>query len=122
MTVRNRSSEILASTSVNGIDFIEVDAADPTMQYWAQGACMALEDAVALSQALAAHPDAIHPALAAYQSQRVLRTARVQLESRAIGDHIYHPSGVHAELRNAIMRSKSSDDYVDGMAWLYGGP
>ncbi|MDQ0464399.1 hypothetical protein QO010_002180 [Caulobacter ginsengisoli] len=31
MTVRNRSSEILGSTKVNGIDFIEVDAGDPTI-------------------------------------------------------------------------------------------
>ena len=52
---------------------------------------------------------------------RVLRTARVQLESRGIGDHIYHPSGAHAALRNAIMRAKTPDDWYDTLAWIYGG-
>jgi salicylate hydroxylase len=47
--------------------------------------------------------------------------ARVQLLSRAIGEHIYHPSGEHARLRNAIMSAKSSEDYYRDLAWLYGG-
>src|ERR1700726_733304 len=34
------------------------DAAHPTLQYMAQGACMAMEDAVCLSNELAARPDA----------------------------------------------------------------
>ena len=44
----------------------------------------------------------------------------MQLQSRAIGDHIYHPAGAHAALRNAIMRAKSSTDWFDTLAWLYG--
>ncbi|HVL73558.1 MAG TPA: FAD-dependent monooxygenase, partial [Beijerinckiaceae bacterium] len=32
------------------------DAAHPMLQYFAQGACMAMEDAVCLSHSLAAHP------------------------------------------------------------------
>ncbi len=50
------------------------------------------------------------------------RTARVQLLSRAIGEHIYHPAGEHARLRNAIMGAKTCrrSDYGD-LAWLYGG-
>src|SRR5437763_7827463 len=97
------------------------DAAHPMMQYFAQGACMAMEDAVCLAHSVAAHPGRIESALEAYQAQRVLRTARVQLQSRAIGEHIYHPNGAHARLRNAIMRSKSSEDFYDSLAWLYGG-
>jgi 3-hydroxybenzoate 6-monooxygenase len=50
-----------------------------------------------------------------------VRTARVQLQSRAIGDHIYHPAGAHAAVRNAIMQAKTSEDYYDDLAWLYGG-
>ena len=69
------------------------DAAHPMMQYFAQGACMAMEDAVCLSHMVAAHPGRVEAALAAYQAQRVMRTARVQLMSRAIGEHIYHPRG-----------------------------
>ena len=60
-------------------------------------------------------------ALEAYRSQRVLRTARVQLQSRAIGEHIYHPSGAHALLRNEIMSAKKPEQWYDGLAWLYGG-
>ena len=52
----------------------------------------------------------------------MVRTARVQLQSRAIGEHIYHPAGAHAQLRNAIMRAKTSEDFYDRVAWLYGGP
>ena len=96
------------------------DAAHPMMQYFAQGACMAMEDSICLSHMIDAHDD-IDQALEAYRSQRVLRTARVQLQSRAIGDHIYHPAGAHAALRNSIMRAKSSEDYYDHLQWLYGG-
>jgi salicylate hydroxylase len=45
----------------------------------------------------------------------------VQLQSRAIGEHIYHPAGAHAQLRNAIMRAKTPADWYDNLAWLYGG-
>lgn len=98
------------------------DAAHPMLQYMAQGACMAMEDAVCLAQMMAAYPDNMERALEAYRSQRLLRTARVQLQSRAIGEHIYHPDGVHAQLRNSIMRAKTSADWYESLAWLYGGP
>jgi salicylate hydroxylase len=98
------------------------DAAHPTLQYLAQGACMAMEDAVCLAQSLDAHQGEVAPALEAYRAQRVLRTARVQLQSRAVGDHVYHPAGVHAALRNAVMAAKSQTDWHDTLAWLYGGP
>jgi len=96
------------------------DAAHPMLQYFAQGACMALEDAVCLSHMLGTHDDHA-AALERYRQQRFPRTARVQLQSRLIGEHIYHPSGEHARLRNAIMRAKTSEDYYDDLAWLYGG-
>ena len=99
------------------------DAAHPMMQYFAQGACMAMEDAVCLAHTLAGQAAAggMEAALESYRRQRVLRTARVQLMSRAIGEHIYHPDGVHAALRNAIMSTKTSQDWYDELAWLYGG-
>jgi 3-hydroxybenzoate 6-monooxygenase len=81
---------------------------------------MALEDAVCLSHMLGAHDDHA-AALEDYRAQRFPRTARVQLQSRAIGEHIYHPSGEHARLRNAIMSAKTSEDYYGHLAWLYGG-
>jgi salicylate hydroxylase len=97
------------------------DAAHPMLQYFAQGACMALEDAVCLSHMLGIYPNDYATALESYRLQRFPRTARVQLLSRAIGEHIYHPSGEHARLRNAIMGAKTSEDYYGDLAWLYGG-
>jgi salicylate hydroxylase len=97
------------------------DAAHPMLQYFAQGACQAMEDAVCLSHMLEAHPDDHGKALELYRQQRFARTARVQLLSRAIGEHIYHPAGEHARLRNAIMSAKSSEDWYRDLAWLYGG-
>lgn len=96
------------------------DAAHPTLQYMAQGACMAMEDSVCLADCLGEHGADIEAALKAYNNKRVLRTARVVLQSRAIGDHIYHPDGVHAALRNAMMQANSSEDWYDRVAWLYG--
>jgi 2-polyprenyl-6-methoxyphenol hydroxylase-like FAD-dependent oxidoreductase len=97
------------------------DAAHPMLQYFAQGACQAMEDAVCLSHMLSQFPDDHAAALEAYRIKRFPRTARVQLLSRAIGEHIYHPSGEHARLRNAIMSAKTSKDYYRDLAWLYGG-
>jgi 3-hydroxybenzoate 6-monooxygenase len=97
------------------------DAAHPMLQYFAQGACQAMEDAVCLSHMLSQHPDDFTAALENYRTLRFPRTARVQLLSRAIGEHIYHPAGDHARLRNAIMSAKTSQDYYDDLAWLYGG-
>ena len=97
------------------------DAAHPMLQYFAQGACMALEDAVCLAHWVDAHRHNTEAALEAYRSQRLLRTARVQLQSREIGQHIYHPAGPHAALRNAMLRSKTAEDFYDSLQWLYGG-
>ncbi len=97
------------------------DAAHPMLQYYAQGACMALEDAVCLAEMLAREGGEPGPAFAAYQAGRIVRTARVQLGSRAIGDHIYHPAGAHALVRNAIMQAMTAEDYYDRLSWLYGG-
>lgn len=96
------------------------DAAHPMLQYMAQGACMAMEDAVALAHEMEAAGGDVAAALPAYNARRALRTARVQLQSRAVGEHVYHPAGAHAELRNAIMRAKSPEDWYDTVDWLYG--
>ena len=96
------------------------DAAHPMLQYFAQGACMAMEDAVCLAAELERCEDSIAVALNRYAERRRLRTARVQLQSRAIGEHIYHPAGAHAALRNAVMRDKRPEDWYDVVAWLYG--
>lgn len=105
---------------VDGCVALLGDAAHPMLQYFAQGACMAMEDAVALSHCIAETPADFEGALQRYQSMRRLRTARVQLQSREIGQHVYHPDGAHAELRNAVMRAKTPNDWYDTIDWLYG--
>lgn len=60
-------------------------------------------------------------AFESYRAKCVHQTTRVQIQSRMIGDHIYHPDGGHAALRNAIMRSMPPEDYYDSLQWLYGG-
>ena len=96
------------------------DAAHPMLQYFAQGACMAMEDAVALSHLMGEGQDDIPATLTAYQNMRHLRTARVQLQSREIGQHVYHPAGAHAALRNAVMSARTPDEWYDQIDWLYG--
>ena len=98
------------------------DAAHPTLQYFAQGACMALEDGVCLGERVEAHQGRIEEALVDYNKQRAVRTARIQLGSRLIGEYIYHPAGAKAEVRNQAMRSKTPDQHYDQLQWLYGGP
>lgn len=81
---------------------------------------MAMEDAVCLSHMLDTQRGDLNGALLAYQDARLVRTARVQLGSRAIGDLMFHAEGVHARVRNEIMQSLTTEDYYDRMAWLYG--
>ncbi|WP_372602981.1 3-hydroxybenzoate 6-monooxygenase [Actibacterium sp.] len=96
------------------------DAAHPMLQYFAQGACMAMEDAVCLSAEMEALSGDVERVFQAYQAKRRTRTARVQLQSREIGQHVYHPAGAHAQLRNEVMANKSPEDWYDIVQWLYG--
>ena len=66
------------------------DAAHPMLQYFAQGACMALEDAVCLADTLAEAPQDFERALEQYRVARLLRTTRVQLQSRELGNPWWH--------------------------------
>jgi len=97
------------------------DAAHPMLQYFAQGACMAMEDAVCLSHMVGQHGDDIETALDRYMRQRRVRTARVQLDSRLIGEYIYHADGATAEVRNHIMSNLTPEQWFDRLGWLYGG-
>jgi salicylate hydroxylase len=96
------------------------DAAHPMLQYLAQGACMATEDAVWLADRAAETPDDLPAAFRAYQQQRYLRTGQVQIMARVYGE-FYHARGVAAELRNQMLGSRTPEQSYDGIAWLYGG-
>lgn len=95
------------------------DAAHPTTQYMAQGACMAIEDAVTLGEALRVHNNDWTKALDLYQRSRVARTARIVLSSREMG-RIYHAKGVERLVRNDLWRGRSAERFYDAMEWLYG--
>ena len=96
------------------------DAAHPMLQYLAQGACQAIEDADALARALAAcpGPQLTSQALARYAQTRAAHAARVQRTARTWGD-IWHVSGVGALLRDELFRRRPADDY-SYTDWLYG--
>ncbi len=95
------------------------DAAHPMLQYLAQGAGMSIEDAVCLADRVVASGGDYAAAFRAYQQARYLRTGRVQIMARVYGE-FYHASGVAKELRNMMLASRSAEDAMDGMAWLYG--
>lgn len=96
------------------------DAAHPMLQYLAQGAGQAIEDAVVLGQAIEHFKGDFESAFLAYQNKRYLRTARVQLTARLYGD-IYHASGVTRELRNHIFQSGKDSAGFAGLKWMYEG-
>jgi len=95
------------------------DAAHPTLQYLAQGAVMAMEDAVVLAEKLDAAGADIPAALLAYQEARYLRTARVQLTSRIHGQ-IMHARGGARDLRNHLMSLRNPENFWE-VDWLYRG-
>ncbi len=106
-------------TWVHGRATILGDAAHPTTQYMAQGACMALEDAVTLGEALRVHQNDWTKALALYQKSRVARTARIVLSGREMG-RLYHAKGVERLVRNDLWKGRTPERFYDAMEWLYG--
>ena len=95
------------------------DAAHPTTQYMAQGACMALEDAVTLGEALRVCHKDWGRALDLYQHSRITRTARIVLSGREMG-RIYHAKGVERLVRNDLWKGRSPERFYDALEWLYG--
>ena len=111
------------TTWVDGRLALTGDAAHPMLQYLAQGACQALEDAAQLAEqagkARTADGTDWDRALAAYAEIRTVRTARVQRTARQWGD-LWHCDGLFRATRNALLRDRDPGDYryVD---WLYAG-
>ena len=95
------------------------DAAHPTTQYMAQGACMAMEDGVTLGEALRVNNNDFIKAFDLYQRSRVARTARIVLSSREMG-RIYHAKGVERLVRNDLWKGRTPERFYDAMEWLYG--
>ncbi len=105
---------------VNGRVALLGDAAHPTYQYFAQGACMAMEDAVCLADKYEKAGGDFDAAFKAYQEDRIPRAYRVVLSSRELG-RIYHADGVERLVRNAWLKEKTPEQFYAGMQWIYGG-
>ena len=95
------------------------DAAHPMLQYLAQGACMAIEDAVCLADRVESAQGDYAAAFEGYQAARYLRTGRVQIMARVYGE-FYHASGVARELRNMMLAARTAEQSFEAMEWLYG--
>jgi salicylate hydroxylase len=97
------------------------DAAHPTLQSLAQGACMAIEDAVTLAECIDIEGGDFARAFRRYESARYLRTARVQYESRYLWDSFYHVGGIEREVVRQYASARTEEDVFNCVAWLYDG-
>jgi salicylate hydroxylase len=97
------------------------DAAHPTLQTLAQGACMAIEDAVCLAELAALSGGDFARAFRQYEAARYLRTARVQFESRYLWDNFYHVGGIEREVARATWSGRGEQQMFECLAWLYDG-
>lgn len=97
------------------------DAAHPTLQTLAQGACMAIEDAVYLAECIDLNNGDFASAFRQYESARYLRTARVQFESRYHWENFYHLGGIEREVARQAWSGRTEQDVFQCLAWLYDG-
>jgi salicylate hydroxylase len=97
------------------------DAAHPMVQYIAQGAAMALEDAVCLGGCADECDGDFAQAFRRYQDRRIVRTARVQISSLMM-DKLNHAKGVERKVRNSLFEGRTAEEYYDRLAWLYTPP
>ncbi|MFZ3352566.1 MAG: FAD-dependent monooxygenase [Xanthobacteraceae bacterium] len=96
------------------------DAAHPTLQSLAQGACMAIEDGPCLADCIDGTGGDFEAAFRRFESARSVRTARVTLESRAIWD-VYHADGIGRDVYRQMLGERSEADTFRCLAWLYDG-
>jgi len=94
------------------------DAAHPMLPFLAQGAGMAIEDAVVLADMLGKYLDDPSDALRAYEGARWHRTYRAQQLSRRQG-RIYGLGGPEAFVRNLAMRAMGGEKLRARYDWLY---
>lgn len=102
----------------SGVATLLGDAAHLMMQYMAQGACMALEDAVVLGKCVAQSGGDLAAAFRRYETIRIPRTARVVSSTREMG-RIYHAHGAERLVRNQLWKGREQSRFYDAVEWLY---
>jgi salicylate hydroxylase len=94
------------------------DAAHAALQTFAQGACMAIEDAATLASCVEREQD-FAAAFRRYEKARLVRTARIQLEGRSMWDG-YHADGIDRDVWLSRF-GRSEREICECLAWLYEG-
>jgi len=97
------------------------DAAHAPLQSYAQGAGMAIEDGLCLGDLIAASGDDVAGAFRRFQAARLIRTARLQLESRALWDFYHLDEGIERDVRNATVADWGEAHLFDCLSWIYDG-
>jgi salicylate hydroxylase len=95
------------------------DAAHPVLPFLAQGAALAIEDAVTLANCIAAERSDISAALSDYEVLRRPRSARVQHLSQRFG-WLYHLRGPLRVARNVMLARRNEQTALQRFDWLYG--
>jgi salicylate hydroxylase len=103
---------------VSGRIVLTGDAAHPPLQYLAQGAVMAIEDAWVLSEHVGSGGGDWDAALAAYNAVRTEHCRRVLTTARAWGE-LWHHDGDKRLWRNGVLRGRDVHDYTY-VDWLFG--
>jgi salicylate hydroxylase len=99
------------------------DAAHFMLQYMAQGAAMAMEDAVCLGGCADAAGGNFEKAFREYQKTRIVRATRVQISANQLVGMIFHvPDNLERLVRNDIYRGRSAERYYDALEWIFSAP
>jgi salicylate hydroxylase len=98
------------------------DAAHLMLQYLAQGAAMAMEDAVCLAACCDAADGDFERAFLQYQDMRLVRASRVQLSARLVGTVFHVPDGVQRLVRNDIYGKRTAEQHYAALSWIFDSP
>jgi 2-polyprenyl-6-methoxyphenol hydroxylase-like FAD-dependent oxidoreductase len=97
------------------------DAAHLMLQYAAQGAAMALEDAVCLAARVDESDGDFPAAFQSYQRTRLVRASRVQISASLLG-LLYHAKGVGRLVRNDVYAGWRGERQYEAFDWIYKPP
>ena len=98
------------------------DAAHAPLQSLAQGAGMAIEDGLCLGELIVGAEGDYPAAFHRFETARLVRTARVQLESRTLWHSFYHlDEGIERDVRNATVAGWDEAHLFKCVSWLYDG-